>query len=71
MNSLGDIRIFLGLVPKDSPCICLKAFAATKFSKIFSGSHSIPSPCPTEAHIPDSMTTTYQQRPEDGDRVGP
>jgi hypothetical protein len=21
MNSLGDIRIFLGLVPKESPCI--------------------------------------------------
>jgi hypothetical protein len=22
MNSLWDIRIFLGLVPKESPCIC-------------------------------------------------
>ena len=25
MNSLWDIRIFLGLVPKESPCISLRA----------------------------------------------
>ena len=33
MNSLWDIRIFLGLVPKESPCICgyLKSVLKHKF----------------------------------------
>jgi len=51
--------------------ICLEAFATTEFSKIFSGSHSIPSPCWIDAHIPDSVASSYQQHPEDRDRVGP
>jgi len=48
-----------------------RSFATTNFSKIFSGSHSIQSPCRIEARIPDSVLSSYQQRPEDGDSVGP
>ena len=42
MNSLWDIRIFLGLVPKESPCIILlyrdnlKIIYTLKFEDLFS-----------------------------------